>query len=122
MGQRLLLVGLFVISGISGLAIASDELGETELPRIDVDSNQQEQKVYSDLTKKLQPSPNPAANPDAPGNQQMGSEAIINRPGNKLDLYNNAATGHRMGNTFGTSVHPQRPAKTSPTSPFPQNK
>ena len=48
----------------------------------------------------------------------MGSEAIVQRPGNQLGVFNRAATSHRMGNTFGTSVYPQRPPPVVPVLPF----
>ncbi|RCJ05512.1 hypothetical protein DDK22_26295 [Cupriavidus necator] len=47
----------------------------------------------------------------------LAVEAIAQRPSNQLGLYNEAATSHRMGNTFGTSVYPQRPASPAPGAP-----
>ncbi|MFC7286797.1 hypothetical protein ACFQPC_01995 [Herminiimonas glaciei] len=60
---------------------------------------------YNCLSQKLQPK----ATPNSTIPPQMGSEAIVQRPSNQLGLFNRAATSNRMGNTFGTSVYPQRP-------------
>ncbi|ABR91283.1 Uncharacterized conserved protein [Janthinobacterium sp. Marseille] len=60
---------------------------------------------YNCLSQKLQPK----ATPNSATPPQMGSEAIVQRPSNQLGLFNRAATSNRMGNTFGTSVYPQRP-------------
>lgn len=69
---------------------------------------------FACLSERLQPAPaNPAAR-DA----TMGAEAIVQRPGNQLGVFNRAATSHRMGNTFGTSVYPQRPPPVVPVLPF----
>jgi hypothetical protein len=61
---------------------------------------------FNCLTQKLQPTAPPAQQNGTPG---LASEAIVNRPSNQLGLFNRAATSNRMGNTFGTSVFPQRP-------------
>lgn len=71
---------------------------------------------YECLTQKLQPKA-PARGPDDAASG-IASEAIVQRPSNQLGLFNRAATGHRMGNTFGTSVHPQRPPPVVPSSPL----
>ncbi|WPG35720.1 hypothetical protein [Variovorax sp. EBFNA2] len=83
---------------------------------VEVVVNGERTPAYDCLTRKLSPTL-PARGPDdaAPG---LASEAITQRPGNQLGLFNRAATGHRMGNTFGTSVHPQRPPPVVPTSPL----
>jgi len=83
---------------------------------VEVVVNGERAPAYDCLTRKLSPTM-PARGPDdaAPG---LASEAITQRPGNQLGLFNRAATGHRMGNTFGTSVYPQRPPPVVPTSPL----
>ncbi|QQZ44576.1 hypothetical protein IF690_13965 [Pseudomonas sp. SK3(2021)] len=52
-------------------------------------------------------------NPDGAKAEQMNREAmqvpIHKRPPNQMGLSTPAATRTRMGNTFGTSVKPQRP-------------
>lgn len=70
------------------------------------------------LTQKLQPKPQ--VQPQGPGDAQPGlaSEAIVLRPSNQLGLFNRAATSTRMGNTFGTSVYPQRPPQVQPALPL----
>lgn len=69
---------------------------------------------FACLSERLRPAPANPASRDA----AMGSEAIVQRPGNQLDVFNRAATSHRMGNTFGTSVYPQRPPVVAPVMPF----
>lgn len=82
---------------------------------VEVEVNGVRAPSYACLTQKLRaakPGPNP--NP-LPG---LASEQILNRPGNQLGLFNRAATSNRMGNTFGTSVYPQRPPAPIPGSPY----
>ena len=83
---------------------------------VEVTVNGERTPSYDCLTQKLQPK----AAPPGPGYAQphMASEAITQRPSNQLGLFNRAATGHRMGNTFGTSVYPQRPPPVAPASPL----
>ena len=68
---------------------------------VEVVVNGERTPSYSCLTQKLQP-----------------TEAITQRPSNQLGLFNQAATSNRMGNTFGTSVYPQRPPPVVPSSPL----
>lgn len=83
---------------------------------VEVTVNSERAPSYDCLTQKLQPKAAPRGPDDAqPG---MASEAITQRPSNQLGLFNRAATGHRMGNTFGTSVYPQRPPPVAPASPL----
>lgn len=83
---------------------------------VEVMVNGERTPSYACLTQKLRPASPPRGVGDAqPG---MASEAITQRPSNQLGLFNRAATGHRMGNTFGTSVHPQRPPPAVPASPL----
>jgi len=83
---------------------------------VEVTVNGERAPSYDCLTQKLQPK----APQRGPGDAQpgMASEAITQRPSNQLGLFNRAATGHRMGNTFGTSVYPQRPPPVAPASPL----
>lgn len=69
---------------------------------------------YACLSERLRPN----ASARAPADATLGSEAIVQRPGNQLGVFNRAATGHRMGNTFGNSVYPQRPPVAQPAVPF----
>ncbi|RIX76274.1 hypothetical protein [Acidovorax cavernicola] len=83
---------------------------------VEVTVNGERTPSYACLTQKLQPESAARGPGDAqPG---MASEAIVQRPSNQLGLFNRAATGHRMGNTFGTSVYPQRPPPVVPSSPL----
>jgi len=85
-------------------------------PCVEVTVNGERAPSYDCLTQKMRP---PASAPrDADGTPQLASEAIANRPSNQLGLFNRAATGTRMGNTFGTSVYPQRPPPVAPVSPL----
>ncbi len=70
---------------------------------------------YACLSQKMSPNRDAAARQAAA--QGLASEAIVQRPSNQLGLFNRAAMANRMGNTFGTSVYPQRPPSTAPTSP-----
>lgn len=83
---------------------------------VEVVVNGERTPSYDCLTQKLRPTAPPrTADGTAPG---LASEAITQRPSNQLGLFNRAATGHRMGNTFGTSVYPQRPPPVVPVSPL----
>ncbi|RZL66196.1 MAG: hypothetical protein EOP81_01550 [Variovorax sp.] len=82
---------------------------------IEVEVNGVTAPSYGCLTLKLKPKPVPVP---VPGTQAagapppaLGSESIVQKPGNQLGLFNRAATSHRMGNAFGNSVVPQRPAR-----------
>lgn len=79
---------------------------------IDVEVNGQRVPAYDCLSSKLAPAA-PRDTRDAP----LPSAQIATRPSNEIGLFNRAATGQRMGNTFGTSVHPQRPPAAVPVSP-----
>jgi hypothetical protein len=83
---------------------------------VEVVVNGERTPSYACLTQKLQPT----AAPRGPDGAQTGlaSEAITQRPSNQLGLFNQAATSNRMGNTFGTSVYPQRPPPAVPSSPL----
>ncbi|GLZ24005.1 hypothetical protein Pstu01_06750 [Stutzerimonas stutzeri] len=51
-------------------------------------------------------------------NQEAMAFSIGNRAPNQLGLFNQAATGHRMGANFGKSAFPQRPVESMPRSPL----
>ncbi|MFW0758597.1 hypothetical protein ACN1C3_28445 [Pseudomonas sp. H11T01] len=61
---------------------------------------------------------NPEGATAAQKNQEAMNDPVNKRPPNQLGLATPAATSTRMGNTFGTSVKPQRPAPTVGTSPL----
>ena len=88
---------------------------ETADSCVEVEVNGVRTPSYVCLTQKLRAA-KPGQNPNTPPG--LASEQILNRPGNQLGLFNRAATSNRMGNTFGTSVYPQRPAPAPPSSPY----
>ncbi len=82
---------------------------------IEVEVNGEKTPSFACLTQKLRPAADAQKNSPPPA---FGSEAIILRPSNQLGLFNRAATSNRMGNTFGTSVYPQRPPPQVPATPL----
>ena len=93
-------------------APAADDAGSC----IEVEVNGEKTPSFACLTQKLRPAAGVGkATPPPPA---LGSEAIILRPSNQLGLFNRAATSNRMGNTFGTSVYPQRPPPQVPATPM----
>ncbi|WP_231908159.1 MULTISPECIES: hypothetical protein [unclassified Cupriavidus] len=82
---------------------------------VEVEVNGMRSPSYDCLTDKLKPAASAAG---ARPPRQPESEAIAQRPGNQLGVFNWSATSQRMGNTFGTSVTPQRPAASPPPSPL----
>ncbi|RZT36411.1 hypothetical protein [Cupriavidus agavae] len=77
---------------------------------VEVEVNGARAPSYSCLTQQLAP----ASTGRAQRPVTLGAEVIAGQPSNQLGLYNRAATSHRMGNTFGTSVLPQRPDAPAP--------
>jgi hypothetical protein len=71
---------------------------------------------YNCLSQQMGNNPEGAA--AAQKNQQGMNVPINKRPPSQIGLATPAATSTRMGNTFGTSVKPQRPAPASGTSPL----
>ncbi|WMD20818.1 hypothetical protein RAS12_00145 [Achromobacter seleniivolatilans] len=71
---------------------------------IDTEVNGYRALSYDCLNQKM--APDAAPRPPA----TLGSEAITQRPPNQMGLPTPATIGNRMGNTFGTSAYPQRPA------------
>lgn len=82
---------------------------------VEVEINGARAQSLSCLGDKLLP-PRPPR--PAPATPALAAAAIAQRPSNQLGLYNRAATGHRMGNAFGTSVLPQRPPPPPPAAPL----
>ncbi|MGK5060107.1 hypothetical protein ACQ4WY_24530 [Janthinobacterium sp. LB2P49] len=81
---------------------------------VEVEVNGKRAQSISCLNEKLLPNSN-TVNRQPPA--LSGAEATVQRPSNQLGLYNRAALEHRMGNAFGKSVTPQRPAPP-PASPL----
>lgn len=105
--------GVVVCSG----AAAAQPGGIGEASCAEVTVNGVRAPSFECLTQKLQP--RPQLQLQGPGDAQAGlaSEGIVLRPSNQLGLFNRAATSTRMGNTFGTSVYPQRPPQGQPSLP-----
>ena len=82
---------------------------------IEVEVDGEKAPSYACLSQRLSPVA-PAARPS---DQGLASESITQRPGNQLGVFNRAATSNRMGNTFGSSVYPQRPPTIAPMAPAP---
>lgn len=82
---------------------------------VEVNANGRREQSLACLNEKLMPA-SPATGQRPP--QLSGAQAVIAQPSNQLGLYNRAALEHRMGNTFGKSVVPQRPATPPPASPL----
>lgn len=104
------LIGAAFLAG----AAAASEAAPPPSSCIEVEVNGQRSPSYGCLTQKLQPTPVPRNMEGAP---ELASEAIVQRSSNQLGLFNRAATANRMGNTFGTSVYPQRPPAPQYGSP-----
>jgi hypothetical protein len=71
---------------------------------------------YGCLSQQMGNNPEGAA--AAQKNQEAMNDPVNQRAPNQVGLATPAATSTRMGNTFGTSVKPQRPAPTTGTSPL----
>ncbi|WP_426073986.1 hypothetical protein [Janthinobacterium sp. DSP2-3-3] len=82
---------------------------------VEVQGKRAQSQSISCLNEKLLPSSNTVNRPPP---TLSGAEATVQRPSNQLGLYNRAALEHRMGNAFGKSVTPQRPAPPPPASPL----
>lgn len=101
-----------------GLATASeprDRGGDAAATCIEVEVNGERAPSFSCLTAKLSPNSNVARPTAIP---HLASDVTTGRPSNQLGLFNYSATSQRMGNTFGTSVYPQRPEKHITASPI----
>jgi hypothetical protein len=73
---------------------------------INVEVNGYQALSYECLSQKLA---NPNGKKATERNQEAMNVPLDKRPPNQLGLFNQSATGIRMGNTFGTAVKPQRP-------------
>jgi hypothetical protein len=77
---------------------------------IDVEVDGYRTPSYDCLSKQMAPVQTGGPRQD-PG---QASGWVANAPSNQVGLFNQASTSNRMGNTFGTSVYPQRPAPAAP--------
>lgn len=79
---------------------------EDAAPCIEVQVNGERIPAWDYLQRKLAPPSKPAKSPALPD-----AERLIRQPGNQLMQYNLEGTRQRMGDAFGRSVVPQRPAR-----------
>ncbi|TDN55737.1 hypothetical protein [Azoarcus indigens] len=114
-GVSLALLASLLLAGPPMPAGAADAEEAQPDSCIEVEVNGQRAPSYDCLSQKLQPAPARGGDRGQPG---LASESVLERPENQLGLFNRAATGHRMGNTFGTSVYPQRPPEVQPSLPI----
>lgn len=75
-------------------------------PCIEVQINGERIPAWDCLQRKLAPAENNALRPNLPE-----AERLMRKPGNQLLQYNLEGTRQRMGDAFGRSVVPQRPAR-----------
>ena len=79
---------------------------EDAAPCIEVQVNGQRIPAWECLQRKLAPPAKSAKSPALPE-----AERLMRQPGNQLMQYNLEGTRQRMGDAFGRSVVPQRPAR-----------
>ncbi|KAB0495134.1 hypothetical protein [Pseudomonas vancouverensis] len=96
-----LAAGMLLIAGLP-LAQAEDASGCVEVSVAGYKAPD-----YNCLSQQMGNNPDGAA--AAQKNREAMNVPIDKRPPNQVGLATPAATGTRMGNTFGTSVKPQRP-------------
>ncbi|MGO4812103.1 hypothetical protein AB4156_21320 [Cupriavidus sp. 2MCAB6] len=115
MGKWLAVAAMTVGSlGTAGSLLASEApppMGDAAASCVEVEVDGVRAPSFTCLTQKLIPKPGPG---EPPSDRKLASEAIVERPSNALGLFNYSATSHRMGNTFGTLVTPQRPSNPAP--------
>lgn len=93
------------------LALPSVRAGEAKkqedaAPCIEVQVNGERIPAWDCLQRKLTPAAKPVKSPTLPE-----AERLMRQPGNQLMQYNLEGTRQRMGDAFGRSVVPQRPAR-----------
>ena len=101
MGHRIIYVLLAAGMMLGGAAEAEQDQG-----CIDVQVGQARALAYDCLTRQLQ---NTDGQKAAQANRKAMQLDVSKRASNQLGLFNQSATGQRMGNTFGVSARPQRP-------------
>ncbi|PZT00232.1 hypothetical protein A7X87_18440 [Stenotrophomonas maltophilia] len=79
---------------------------EEAAPCIEVLVNGERIPAWDCLQRKLAPATKPAKSAALPE-----AERLMQQPGNQLMQYNLEGTRQRMGDAFGRSVVPQRPAR-----------
>ena len=124
MFQRPVLLCLILAYGMlhtTGLVLATEVALEAPAVQqaaapscVEVEVDGEKAPSYACLSQRLLPTAS-AARPAT--EQGLVSESIAQRPSNQLGVFNRAAAANRMGNTFGTSVYPQRPPAAMPAQP-----
>lgn len=109
-----LTIAAIAAAGVVEVVAAQTPAPAGATPCVEVEVNGERSPSYACLTEKLLPAD--AKKAARPGGG-LASESIVQRPAPQLGLFNHAATSHRMGNTFGTSVYPQRPPAPPPGGP-----
>ncbi|MFL6959945.1 hypothetical protein ACJ7C5_19395 [Nocardiopsis yanglingensis] len=79
---------------------------EEAAPCIEVQVNGERIPAWDCLQRKLAPASKTSKSPALPE-----AERLMRQPGNQLMQYNLEGTRQRMGDAFGRSVVPQRPAR-----------
>jgi hypothetical protein len=103
MKHRLMIAAGMLLMGAMSAALAEEPLGCVE-----VSVGGYKAPDYGCLSQQMGNNPEGAA--AARKNQEAINDPVSKRPPNQMGLATPAATSTRMGNTFGTSVKPQRPA------------
>ena len=91
---------------VAGLLVGGVAQAEQDQGCIDVQVGQARALAYDCLTRQLQNTDGQRA---AQANRKAMQMDVSKRASNQLGLFNQSATGQRMGNTFGVSAQPQRP-------------
>jgi len=101
--------GVLLLSGLTAVQAAEPQ------GCVDVTVGGYKAPDYHCLSQQMGSNPEGAV--AAQKNQQAMNVPVNKRPPNQVGLATPAATSTRMGNTFGTSVKPQRPAPAIGGSP-----
>ncbi|MVV47947.1 hypothetical protein EJA72_06775 [Pseudomonas sp. PB120] len=105
-----------VAAGLLLITLPIIAQAEEPLGCVDVSVGGYKAPDYNCLSQQMGNNPEGAA--AAQKNRAGMNVPVDKRPPNQVGLATPAATSTRMGNTFGTSVKPQRPAPTTGTSPL----
>ena len=90
----------------SARALAEPAKLKEAAPCIEVQVNGERVPAWECLQQKLVPAPGAPRRPALPE-----AERLMRPPGNQLQQYNLEGTRQRMGDAFGRTVVPQRPAR-----------
>ncbi|EKT4089078.1 hypothetical protein [Stenotrophomonas maltophilia] len=99
-------LALALLLALPSLRAEETKTREEAVPCIEVQVNGERIPAWDCLQRKLAPAAKPAKSPALPE-----AERLMRQPGNQLMQYNLEGTRQRMGDAFGRSVVPQRPAR-----------